>query len=334
MRKHKTTYLGMVMAMTFSAFGVPFQNMSLQQDVDTNAISAISSTADGGICIVSGKPPPDMSPTDGICFLVDEDSTINFKFPDMVLGQDMGNPLERILVNGKPLSESLQELVVQNIQDQLSGVATTGAITKAIQSMVYNPLWGKKLAVIGDSLISTPTRNTSYPAYIAQRNNMTLVHNGRSGEMLCMDRTNELGVVNNPSCLNSYTNDIPQDADFILCQIGANDIAKWADNGWNADDTDMTTNTFKGCWNLLLIGLKQNYPNAKIGMILANNWSENLGKNSEEVLQPETNGSKRQMTQWQKVQCQKLNIPVFDPVEDTRQFHYHYVLYPTNSTMT
>ena len=36
------------------------------------------------------------------------------------------------------------------------------------------------------------------------------------------------------------------------------------------------------------------------------------------------------MTQWQKIQCQKLNIPVFDPQEDTRMFTYNYSQYVTN----
>ena len=65
--------------------------------------------------------------------------------------------------------------------------------SETVGQMVYNPLWGKKLAAIGDSLIASPTIETSYPYYIAQRNNMTLVHKGRSGKKLCHDRTNELG---------------------------------------------------------------------------------------------------------------------------------------------
>ena len=138
--------------------------------------------------------------------------------------------------------------------------------------MVYNPLWGKKLAVIGDSLTCSPA-NYSYPDYIAQRNNMTLVHKGRNGERLCSDRTNELGQITNLACINSYSNDIPVDADFILCQIGANDY-NFRDED---DDIDMTTNTFKGCWNLLIVGIKTRYPNAKVGFILSNNWTENLG---------------------------------------------------------
>ena len=114
--------------------------------------------------------------------------------------------------------------------------------------------------------------------------------------------------------MNSYTNDIPADADFILCQIGANDELQWASDVANAvDDTDMSLTTFKGCWNNLLIGLKKNYPNAKIGMILANNWTENLGEKTEDVFGDTGTTGRRSMVQWQKIQCQRLNIPVFDP---------------------
>lgn len=185
-------------------------------------------------------------------------------------------PLTRIKVNGKSLLDFINEAV-----DARNAYNDRTATTNTVRDLVYNPLWGKKLAVIGDSLTCTPTKETSYPYYIAQRNNMTLVHNGRSGERLCTDRSET-----NPSTISSYTNDIPADADFILVQIGANDQnVSWAEvEGWNVDDTDMTTNTFKGCWNLLLIGLKTHYPNAKLGIILANNWTENLGKKTEDVL--------------------------------------------------
>ena len=46
---------------------------------------------------------------------------------------------------------------------------------------------------------------------------MVLVHNGRGGEKLCTDVTNAQGQIINMSCIKSYTNDIPKDADFILC---------------------------------------------------------------------------------------------------------------------
>jgi hypothetical protein len=58
----------------------------------------------------------------------------------------------------------------------------------------------------------------------------------------------------------------------------------------------------------------------------------NLGKNSEEQTATESQGSKRQLSQWQKVQCQKLNIPVFDPVEDTRMVVWNLSTVQTNGT--
>ena len=137
---------------------------------------------------------------------------------------------------------------------------------------------------------------------------------------MCSIKTNDTtGAFVADRLLVTYTNDIPADADFILVQIGTNDSGDWWKRDETADppvpDTDMTTNTFKGCWNNLLYGLKKNYPNAKIGIILPNNWGVNVGSNSTEVIR---NQRTMEMAKWQKLQCHRLNIPVFDPVEDTR----------------
>ena len=89
----------------------------------------------------------------------------------------------------------------------------------------------------------------------------------------------------------------------------------------------MSTNTFKGCWNNLLVGLKINYPNARIGMILPHCWNFNLGTNSEDVVM---SGKRRRLSNWQKLQCNRLNIPVFDPVTDTRMVLWNSKSYTTN----
>ena len=253
----------------------------------------------------------------GITLDVLDDGTLNFNFDETDL---LDNPIDRVYVNGKRLTEIIREKVELSI-GQLDP-------TNQALSMLANPLWGKKLVAIGDSLTTAypySDLSHSYPAYIAKRNNMTLVHKGVAGKMLCIDV-----AASNPSLISCYTNDVPPDADFILCQIGANDTKS---NGWWTRDStnevpvadeDMTIDTFKGCWNNLLMGLKKNYPNAKIGMILAHNWVDNIGQRSEDVI---PNTAKRQMTQWQKIQCQKLNIPVFDPQEDTRYFVFHRSIY-------
>jgi len=208
---------------------------------------------------------------------------------------------------------------------------TPPGVTNIVNEMTSNPLWGKKLAVIGDSLTCTPSKEQSYSAFIARRNNMVLVNNGRGGEKLCNDRTNALGQVTNISTIKSYTNDIPVDADFILVQIGTNDAGDyWAkDEAQNTPDTDMTTNTFKGCFNNLLIGLKTYYPNAKLGIILPHRWATNVGTNSEDVL---STGAHSRVADWEKKQCHRFNIPVFDPTVDTRMVLWNSKTFYTNGT--
>ncbi len=145
---------------------------------------------------IQGIPEQRIQYLDGITFDVYEDGDVNFFFNDVPEGI---NPLDKILVNGIPLAQSIRDTVMDAMRDastQLGEQQTNisrQVSSETVGQMVYNPLWGKKLAAIGDSLISSPTHNTSYPYYIAQRNNMTLVHNGRSGERLCHDKTNELG---------------------------------------------------------------------------------------------------------------------------------------------
>ena len=189
----KATVISIAIMMATISFGVPFENMKFNQEIDTNAVKALTSNNNGSIYMVAGQNDMEIPPSDGINFIVQEDGVVNFHFQEEILGQQLGNPLARILINGKTLSQTIEELVAQKIAEQLVGVATSEAITNTIRGMVYNPLWGKKLAVIGDSLISSPTRETSYPAYIAQRNNMTLVHKGRSGEKLCEHRYDDQG---------------------------------------------------------------------------------------------------------------------------------------------
>ena len=318
--------------------GVPFQNLKFNTDIDTNAVNAIN-----GKVVVSndtfainseGKEIPSsvMSGVNGITFEVRDEGEIRFVVQEEFFpGQQMGSALDRITINGKSLLATINEVV----DAKLSTVSPRG-VTNTIQSMVYNPLWGKKLAVIGDSLACTP-RGESYCDLIAARNNMTLFHHARGGEKICRPVTNALGNVSVPSLLSTYTNDIPVDADFIICQIGSNDVGDmWrTEQGWTVDDTDMSTNTFKGCFNTMLITLKKTYPNAKVGIVLPHNWVENLGQKSEDMTSTESNGSKKQMSQWQKVQCQKLNIPVFDPQEDTRMIPwYNSVIYTNGTTVT
>ncbi len=101
----------------------------------------------------------------GITFEVKEDGELRFIFQSDVMGQPIGNPMNRITINGVSLLRIIDDRIQEKIQ-QAGGISPS-SITNQIRGMVYNPLWGKKLAVIGDSLTCTPKVEQSYPYFIA-----------------------------------------------------------------------------------------------------------------------------------------------------------------------
>lgn len=304
MKQLATTFV-MAFAIGLDLMAVPFGNLRLDQEINVQSINAVNEavTSTNGTTLIGSKKGdfPEQEGNEDITFHVGDKGGIKFI---LEAEEDDTEVIGRISVNGKPLKTLIAEQALDAVN-------------------ANNPLWRKKLAIVGDSLTMNPYPNEGkrYVDYISERNNMVLVNKGMSGRQLCNNGTLNGQAV--PSLISSYATDIPSDADFILCQIGANDVSrKWETAQGN--DTDMTTNTFKGCWNLLLVGMKTQFPNAKVGIILAHNWRDNLGEKSEMAI---TNNARRAMTQWQKIQCQKLNIPVFDPVDDTRFFTYNLKVY-------
>ena len=262
------------LALSMSLMGVPFQNLRFNQEMDIQSLDAVNKSmkSTNGLVVVSSMENwgehQYPSNVNGVVFKILEDGVVRFDFDEDPVSEP---PTERLIINGVPLNTLIDQKIQAAIDNSIDAI-TKGSMTGLVQRMVYNPLWGKKLAVIGDALSSTPTLETSYPYYIAQRNEMVLVHNGQPGKCLCTDKGTNIAAI------NQYTNVIPADADFILCHIGANDHEIWTNGLINAvSDTTLDTTTFKGCWNSLLIGLKTHYPNAKLGIILPNDFAENLG---------------------------------------------------------
>lgn len=321
------------------AMAVNFENIKFSQNIDMHAIDTVNNAVTGTNGVVSvktpdtdfnGIPPEKIRASNGITFDIYEDGELKFFFDTT---DDNRDPMDRIFVNGKKMSDEIHERIRAGIEQNnrdLDLLSPPG-VSNIVSGITYNPLLGKKLAVIGDSLTVSPSKELSYGAFIAKRNNMVLVNKGRGGEKLCNDRTNALGQATNISTIKSYTNDIPVDADFILVQIGTNDAGDWwtRDKSLSIPDTDMTTNTFKGCFNNLLIGLKTYYPNAKIGIILPHCWGNNVGTNSEDVI---SSGATREVADWEKKQCHRLSIPVFDPVVDSRMVLWNAKTVYTNGT--
>lgn len=149
-----------------------------------------------------------------------------------------------------------------------------------------NVLFGKKLVTCGDSFTAgdftgvTDENGLSgtaspifydsvrgcyktYPWWIAERNNMTLVNEAKSGTTLTYS----------PSYTNAFSEtryqNIPADADYILIKFGINDDNNHKNAPIGTID-DSTNETFYGAWNVVLEYLITNHPWAKIGIIVTN----------------------------------------------------------------
>ena len=150
------------------AQAITFNKMKFSQDIDLNALQAtqeslkstnqvlIIGTKDTSASIVEQQ---NVQNANGIVFDIHDEGDVKFVFQDSDI---LGNPLDRVLFNGRSLRELIQDEMRNNMQ-----VLLPGQMTNLVLNMTHNPLWGKKLAVIGDSLISAPTKATSYPSYIA-----------------------------------------------------------------------------------------------------------------------------------------------------------------------
>lgn len=267
----KYAYLISFVFCFMSVLGVTLNNMKLNQDIKLDKIDIVDETIQktnstliiqDGITQGNIYDSENLKDTNGITFDA-QDGFVKFFFNDGTPMQSM----DRILVNNKSLG---QILYGQN--QEMIDLIVEQKVDEKIKIMNPNPLWGKKLGIMGDSETTVPSINESFGALIAARNNMTLYHHGVGGKRLVSNRDSNIAVINN------YTN-MPKDVDYILVQIGYNDSEHWNYDETNGTlDTELNdTNSFKSCWNNFLIGVKTNYPSAKIGIILPFYHSNNVG---------------------------------------------------------
>ncbi|MCD8098759.1 MAG: SGNH/GDSL hydrolase family protein, partial [Lachnospiraceae bacterium] len=172
---------------------------------------------------------------------------------------------------GQYLSGSLAgEIVVQYTEEETVFTskddhnALREEVTEVKESIAENsnpnPLYGKKLVGIGDSMMQghSISKANGWLAKIADRNGMTYVNYGINGTYM----TNKLygtseGVVDRYS-------EMDDDADYILIFAGTNDISASVTIG-DEDSTDESE--FYGALNSICQGLMSKYPNGKIGFI-------------------------------------------------------------------
>lgn len=168
----------------------------------------------------------------------------------------------------------------------------TKAIEKSFSNNWQSILSGKKLVACGDSFtygdFSTITDDKglkgkdspelwdseyncwkSYSYWVAKRNGMKYINDGIGGTTIAYIESHS--AKNKAFSVQRYKN-IPSDADYITLKFGINDGHQNVTLG-TINDTDNTT--FYGAWNVVLKYLVENFPYAKIGVIISNGLDYN-----------------------------------------------------------
>ena len=151
----RQTLASIVLGLCIQTLAVPFQNMRLDHNIDTQSMDIVSHTigeTNGTLRIgkVIGNPPV-FGNINGITFDIYDEGELRFMFSELPDGVD---PMDKIFVNGIKMSDIVAEKVKSGIEQ-----TKYEAASNIVKQMTYNPLWGKKLAVIGDSLTCTPSKD-------------------------------------------------------------------------------------------------------------------------------------------------------------------------------
>lgn len=160
-------------------------------------------------------------------------------------------------------------------------------------STIPNYLYGKILSITGDGevtgYINEIEDNESYGNLLGYRNNMDVTNMGLKGRKL----THVDGDLGEGIPLVDSINEFNENSDYIIIQIGYNDIFDNTELDYSTDKSK-----FKGAFNVYIKGIMTNYPNAKI-IIIAPHYFDN----SQDIIDKVT---------WMKKRCEYFHIPFID----------------------
>lgn len=166
------------------------------------------------------------------------------------------------------------------------------------ENMLNNRLCGKTIVAIGDSLFhgNKDCQGNTWLEMMAHRNEMTLYNYGQNGNTVAVQHAEQQPLA--PMCVR-YA-DMTDDADYVVVLGGANDKRLNIPLGGTAS---LSAETFCGALNMLIAGLTEKYPRARI--LFMTNYNRWPSKN-------EIGLSDIDYVEAMKEVCANWSIPCFD----------------------
>lgn len=171
-------------------------------------------------------------------------------------------PTTAVLYTKQTLSESQQQQARDNI-----GINNQYAM---------NPLYGKKISLIGDSICAGANDNTSYLGgygkIIADRNGMTYENFAKAGSTITAETYSSTGSAKGWIC--RMVENMSADADYAIVEGGINDAWQYYDHGniemgslSDGYSATLDETTFYGAFESMLKKLVTKFQGKKIGYI-------------------------------------------------------------------
>ena len=164
--------------------------------------------------------------------------------------------------------------------------------------MLNNRLYGKTIVALGDSLFhgSKDCQGNTWLEMMARRNEMKLYNYGQNGNTVAVQHVEQQPLA--PMCVR-YA-DMIDHTDYVVVIGGANDKRLNIPLG---DIDSSSTETFCGALNVLIAGLTEKYPKARI--LFMTNYNRWPSKNKIDL-------SDIDYVEAMKQVCAKWSLPCFD----------------------
>lgn len=182
-------------------------------------------------------------------------------------------------------------------------VAASGCSLDVPSGSPENPLDGKSIAFVGDSISYGTNFQGGYGSLIGADNNMTVTNTSRGGATLAENvpwAENTEGV---RPCISSLLDELEGDFDYIILEGGINDFWAHVELGSVTDgfEDDFDNSTYIGALEALFYNAANKFPDSQKGFVIIH---DPFTYDAEEGFEPYY-----EMT---KAVCEKWGVPYLD----------------------
>lgn len=202
------------------------------------------------------------------------------------------------------MKKSWGDIMYKTISVLMAALLTTSCYVEYGESNVSNnPLSGKTVAFIGDSISYGTNYNGGYGKLIGEENNMTVMNPSKGGATLARNIKWSADSDGFRPCIIDMANGFDAGPDYIIIEGGVNDFWNHAPLGELTADFNggYDENTMAGGLESIFFNIRNNYAESKMGFVIIH---DPFTYDAEEGFAP--------YYEMMKSVCEKWSVPYID----------------------